>query len=221
VRWLRAGQWPHRRLAHGHRHHRHHIGFHPGFQGTSPRVDALMVSAVSDVRHSTASTTRPATTWVRCASVPRTRPASLCQPPMRRSNSTSDEAHNTAMASAMPAATQRPASPSSSERCRFFTQRGSTVACQGPSTRPSAGSTYEAWGWSPAKLNTTTAPEGRWRISSALGTVRVTRSTSVATGRLPAAAGACHACCTGSSASRAPVTPSTTASVPRVRPNQR
>ena len=180
-----------------------------------------MVSAVSDVRHSTTSTTRPATTWMRCASVPRTRAPSRCHPPMRRSSSTRADAHSTAMASAATAAPQRPASPSSSERCRFFTQRGSTDACHAPSTWPVAGSMYEACGWSPAKLNTTTAPEGRRRISSAAGTVRVTRSTSVATVRSLAAAGACQACCTGSMASSAPVMPSTTATVPSVRPSQR
>jgi hypothetical protein len=100
-----------------------------------------MVSAVTDVRLRTSNTTRPVSTWRRCANVPRTFLVSRRQPPMRRSSSASADAHSTAMASAVPAASQRPASPNSQERCRFFTQRGSAEACQGPSTRPSAGST--------------------------------------------------------------------------------
>src|SRR3990167_5343129 len=65
------------------------------------------------------------------------------------------------------------------------------------------------------------APEGRRRISSTPGTLRVTRSTSMATGKSPGATGACHACCTGSIAKTEPVMPSTTARVPTVRPSQR
>jgi hypothetical protein len=38
-------------------------GSTPASSATSPRVEALMVSAVSDVRNSTASTTRPTSTW--------------------------------------------------------------------------------------------------------------------------------------------------------------
>jgi hypothetical protein len=52
----------------------------------------------------------------------------------------------------------------------------------------------------------------------ARGRCAVTRSTSVATDRSPGAAGACHACCTGSNARMAPVMPSTTARVPSSGP---
>jgi hypothetical protein len=51
--------------------------------------------------------------------------------------------------------------------------------------------------------------------------VRITRSTKVATVKSPGAAGACQACCTGSIASTAPLMPSTTAKVPRLKPSQR
>ena len=64
-------------------------------------------------------------------------------------------------------------------------------------------------------------PEGRWRISSAPGTLRVTRSTSVATVKSFVAVGVCHACCTGSIAKTAPVMPNTTARVPTLKPSQR
>jgi len=183
-------------------------GSGPASSATSPRVEALMVSAVSDVRHSTASTTRPVATWMRCASEPRTRAASRRQPPMRRSSSTRAETHNTPMGQRNARRTPTPGVAQEQRAVQVLhpaRQRRRLPSAQHATIgRVHVGRLRLV----ADKANTTMAPEGRWRISSAPGTVRVTRSTSVATDRSSGAAGACHACCTGSNAKMAPVMPS-------------
>jgi hypothetical protein len=108
---------------------------------------------------------------------------------MRRSSSTRPEAHNSPMASATPP------HPSARRRPAAARGAGSSPSAAAPKAgrRPAHGHRpgphTDACAWSPSKPNTTMAPEGRRRISSAPGTVRATRSTSVATGSPGSAVG--------------------------------
>ena len=113
----------------------------------SPKVTALMNSAVTDDRPNTATSTCPVTTCRRCSPVPRARLNTLRQPPWRRCSSTSPEMASSSIDSATAAAVMRPVSPSRKERCRFLNQRMRGEAWYSPSTRPLSGSTRLATAW--------------------------------------------------------------------------